>query len=74
MQLFFEVKDVDELCFLVLNVDKGKYLFYSGIYEFVIGKIEDGVKYLEEVFCLMNDMFEQRIIKIIVYQILVFYY
>lgn len=74
MQLLSEAKDADEPCSSVSNVDKGKHLSYSGIYELVTGKTEDGVKHLEEALRSMNDTPEQRIIRIIVYQILALYY
>lgn len=72
--LFFEVKDIVVLCFLVLVGDDGKYLCYRGINYLVKGEIVVGVKCLEYVFFLMNGIFERKIFRIIVFQIFVIYY
>lgn len=74
MQLLSEANEADKSCFSVPAVDKGKLLCYSGIYQLVTGNTEVGVKYLEEALHSMDGTPEQRILRIIVYQILAIYY
>ena len=73
MQLFSEGK-YEPLCPLVPVDDRGKLLCYSGIYQLVTGKTEDGVQNLEEALFLMHGTPEQKILKIIIFQILAIYY
>ena len=54
--------------------DIGKHLCYSGIYQLVTGKTEHGVQLLQEALSLMNGDPEQRILKIILFQILAVYH
>ena len=77
MQLLSEAKnnlDSEASCSSVSVGDKGKHLCYSGIYQLATGKTEDGVKCLEEAHSLMNGTPEQRILRIIAFQILATYY
>ena len=73
MQLFSEGK-YEPLCPLVPVDDRGKHLCYSGIYQLVTGKTEDGVQILEEALSLMHGTPEQKILRIIIFQILAIYY
>ena len=73
MQLFSEGK-YEPLCSLVPVGDRGKHLCYSGIYQLVTGKTEDGVQILEEALSLMHGTPEQKILRIIIFQILAIYY
>ena len=73
MQLFSEGK-YEPLCPLVPVDDRGKLLCYSGIYQLVTGKTEDGVQIFEEALSLMHGTPEQNILKIIIFQILAIYY
>lgn len=52
---------------------KGKLLFYCGIYQLVIGKAEDGAKCLEEAVSLMDESPEHTVLKLIAFQILSLY-
>jgi len=63
-------------CPSVLVHDRGKHLCYRGIYQLVTGKTEDGVQHLQEALSLMDDTSdsEQRILRIIMLQILAIYY
>ena len=73
MQLFSEGK-YEPLSPSVLVDDRGKHLCYSGIYQLVTGKTEDGVQILEEALSLMHGTPEQMILRIIIFQILAIYY
>ena len=73
MQLFSEGK-YEPLCPSVPVDDRGKHLCYSGIYQLVTGKTEDGVQILEEALSLMHGSPEQMILRIIIFQILAIYY
>ena len=60
---------------LSLSVDdKRKILCYRGICQLVSGKIDDGAQNLQKALCFMNDSPEQRILSVIVLQILVTYF
>ena len=54
--------------------ETGKHLCYSGIYQLVTGKTEDGVEMLEEALSLMDDTPERKILRMIMFQILAIYY
>ena len=54
--------------------DRGKHLCYSGICQLVTGSTEDGVQLLQEALSLMDANPEQRILRIILFQILAIYY
>ena len=73
MQLLSEAKYELSAPSVPLN-DRGKYLCYSGIYHLVIGKQEDGVELLQEALSFMDDTPENRILRIIMFQILSIYY
>ena len=75
MQLLSEGKSDNEAsCSSVSVDDRGKHLCYSGIYQLATGKTEDGVQSLEEALSLMDGTPEQRILRIIMFQILAVYY
>ena len=73
MQLFSEGK-YEPLSLSVPVDGRGKHMCYSGIYQLVTGKTEDGVQILEETLSLMPGTPEQRILRIIIFQILAIYY
>ena len=73
MQLLSEAK-YNPSCLSVPVDDRRKQLCYSGIYQLVTGKAEDGVQILEEALSLMHGTPEQKILRIIIFQILVIYY
>ena len=54
--------------------EKGKHLFYYGLYQLLIGKTVDGVKGLEEALSSMNTSQEHTILKLIIFQIFAIYY
>ena len=53
---------------------KGKHLSYYGICQLVDGRIEDGIKLLEEGLSNMVNIPEHTILKLIIFQILSFYH
>ena len=73
MQLLSEGK-YEPSCPSVPVDDTGKHLCYSGIYQLVTGKTEDGVQMLEEALSLMDGTPERKILRIIMFQILAIYY
>ena len=73
MQLLSEAK-YDPSSPSVTRNDRGKHLCYSGIYQLVTGKPEDGVQLLQEALAVMDDTPENRILRIIMFQILTIYY
>ena len=54
--------------------EKGKNLCYYGIHQLVIGKTEDGVKFLKEALSSMNTSQEHTILRLIIFQIFAIYY
>ena len=72
MQLLLEGKYESPCAY----VDRGKHLCYDGIYQLVTGKTEEGVQLLQEALSLMDGSPdpEQRILRIIMFQILAIYY
>ena len=54
--------------------EKGKHLCYYGLHQLLIGRIEYGVKVLEEALSSMNTSQEHTILKLIVFQICAIYY
>ena len=74
MQQLTEVKEIEASCSPVSAGDKGKHLCYSGICKLVTGNKEDGVRCLKKCLSLMNGTPEQRILRIIAFQILAVYY
>lgn len=56
------------------NGEKGTNLCYFGINQLVLGKIDDGIKALQEALPSMNTNPEHTILKLIVFQIFAFYY
>ena len=73
VQLFSEGK-YEPLCPLLPVDDRGKHLCYSGIYQLVIGKRENGVQILEGALSMMHGTPEHQILRIIIFQILAVYY
>jgi len=61
-------------CPSVLVDEVGKHRCYSGMYQMATGKTENGVQMLEEALSLMDGTPEQKILKIIMLQILAIYY
>ena len=73
-QLLSKARDVEELHSPVSDSDRGKRLCYNGIYQLANGKTEDGVQCLEDALSLMNSSPEQRILRLIAFQILAIYH
>ena len=74
-QMLSKAKDIETPCSAVSVRNKGKHLCYSGIIQIVTGNTEDGVQCLEEAhYLLINGTPEQRILRIVAFQILAIYY
>ena len=73
MQLLSEEK-YEPSCSSMPVADRGKHLCYGGIYQLVTGKTEEGVQMLEEALSLMDRTPEQKILRIMMFQILAIYY
>ena len=75
MQTLSKANDIKTPCSAVSVRNKGKHLCYDGITQLVTGNTEDGVQCLEEAhYLLMNGTPEQRILRIVAFQILAIYY
>ncbi|KAL9987665.1 hypothetical protein ACROYT_G002009 [Oculina patagonica] len=73
-QLLSEDGKVHEPTSVCDREQSGKHLVYNGISQLVLGKVEDGVKCLEEAVSSIGTNSENAILKIIVFQILTLYY
>ena len=69
-----KARHVEDSCYPVSDSDRGKRLFYNGIYQLASGKTEDGVQCLEDAVSLMNNSPAQRIFRLIAFQILAIYH
>ena len=58
----------------VSNDETSKYKCYVGICELVIGEDESGIQCLQDALCLMRESGEQKILRLVVYQVMVVYY
>ncbi|XP_068688380.1 uncharacterized protein [Montipora foliosa] len=58
----------------VSNDERSKYKCYFGICELVIGEDESGIQCLQDALCLMRETGEQKILRLVVYQVMVVYY
>ena len=74
IQLLSEAMDEEAASWsLVSNDDKGKRLCYSGIHQLVKGQREAGVQSLKEAVSFLSGKPEQRILRIIAFQIIATY-
>ena len=74
MPLLSEARRLQSLTTTTRPEEKGKHLGYSGIYQLVVGKTEDGVGSLKEAILLLNKTAEHRVLKLMILQILAIFY
>ena len=58
----------------VSDDERSKYKCYCGICELVIGEDESGIKCLQDALSLMRETSEQKILRLVVYQVMAVYY
>jgi len=73
-KLLSESKELQVSTYSDGEEEKVKHLSYYGLYQLVIGKIEDGVKVLEEALTSMNTSPEHTVLRLIISQIFAIYY
>ena len=74
MKLLSELDDKQMQCCSISEGNKGKLLCYIGICQLASEKTDDGVQNLQEALSMMNGSPEQRILRIIAFQILAIYH
>jgi len=74
MQLLSRARDVEELYSPVSDSHRGKRLCHNGIYQLASGRREAGIQCLEDAVSLMNIGPEERILRLIAFQILAIYH
>ena len=74
MKLLSEVDDKQVPCRCISKDNKGKLLCYRGICQVAADKTDEGVHNLQEALSMMNGSPEQRILRIIAFQILAIYH
>ena len=74
LQLLSEVNEIGDAIYPLSSDEKAKYLCYFGICQLVIGKTEIGVQSLQEALPLMDNSPEQKILRLVIFQILAVYY
>ena len=52
---------------------QGEFLTYQGLYKMLIGRVEEGVRHLEEALSLMETTPKHRILKLVILQVLALY-
>ena len=74
MLLLSEASRLQSLTTATCPEEKGKHLCYSGIYQLVVGKTQDGVGSLEEAISLLNNTAEHKVLRLMILQILAIFY
>ena len=74
MPLLSEARRLQSLTTTSCPEERGKHLCYSGIYQLVVGKTEDGVERLEEAISLLNKTAELKVLRLMILQILAIFY
>ena len=74
MPLLSEARRLQSLTTTSCPEERGKHLCYSGIYQLVVGKTEDGVESLEEAISLLNKTAELKVLRLMILQILAIFY
>ena len=74
MKLLSEVDDKQVPCCCISKDNKGKLSCYRGICQVAAEKTDEGVHNLQEALSMMNGSPEQRILRIIAFQILAIYH
>ena len=75
MQLLKKAYEIQSLSSSSVSDDeRSKYKCYFGICELVIGEDESGIQCLQEALSLMRESGEQKILRLVVYQVMAVYY
>ena len=75
MQLLKKAYEIQSLSSSSVSDDeRSKYKCYFGICELVIGEDESGIQCLQEALPLMRESGEQKILRLVVYQVMAVYY
>ncbi|XP_068688368.1 uncharacterized protein [Montipora foliosa] len=74
MQLLKKAYEMESTSCSGADDERSKYLCYFGICQLVIGKVKSGIQCLVEAVSLMHESGEQKILKLVVYQVIAVYY
>ncbi|XP_068687790.1 uncharacterized protein [Montipora foliosa] len=74
MQLLKKAYEMESTSCSGSDDERSKYLCYFGICQLVIGKVKSGIQCLLEALSLMHESGEQKILKLVVYQVIAVYY
>ncbi|XP_068688411.1 uncharacterized protein [Montipora foliosa] len=75
MQLLKKAYEIQSLSSSAVSDDeRSKYKCYFGICELVIGEDESGIQCLQEALSLMRESGEDKILRLVVYQVMAVYY
>ena len=74
MQLLKKAYEIQSKSCLVSDDERSKYLCYFGICQLVNGEVESGIQCLQEALSLMRESGEQKILRLIVNQVMAVYY
>nr|XP_058962800.1 uncharacterized protein LOC131789670 [Pocillopora verrucosa] len=74
MLLLSEARRLQSLTTTSCPEERGKHLCYSGIYQLVVGKTDDGVESLEGAISLLNKTAELKVLRLMILQILAIFY
>ncbi|XP_068752079.1 uncharacterized protein [Montipora capricornis] len=74
MQLLKKAYEMESTSCSGSDDERSKYLCYFGICQLVIGKVKSGIQCLVEAVSLMHESGEQKILKLVVYQVIAVYY
>ncbi|XP_068689335.1 uncharacterized protein [Montipora foliosa] len=74
MQLLKKAYEIQSKSCLVSDDERSKYLCYFGICQLVNGEVESGIECLQEALSLMRESGEQKILRLIVNQVMAVYY
>ena len=74
MLLLSEARRLQSLTTATCPEEKGKRLCYSGIYQLVVGKTQDGVGRLKETISLMSKTAKHRVLRLIIIPFIAIFY
>ena len=74
MQLLKKAYEIQSKSCLVSDNERSKYLCYFGICQLVNGEVESGIQCLQEALSLMRESGEQKILRLVVNQVMAVYY
>ncbi|XP_068752729.1 LOW QUALITY PROTEIN: uncharacterized protein [Montipora capricornis] len=74
MQLLKKAYEIQSKSCLVSDDERSKYLCYFGICQLVDDEVESGIQCLQEALSLMRESGEQKILRLVVNQVMAVYY